>query len=39
MYGNTGLDFFVRSAGTQVAFYDVRDGDAMLAAIEAARSS
>jgi hypothetical protein len=35
-YGNTGMDFFQRGS-VPVAFYDVADGDALLAAFEHAR--
>lgn len=40
MPGNTGLDSFPwRTAGPQVAFYDVSDADAMLAALNQARAT
>jgi hypothetical protein len=38
MYGNTGLDFFMRG-NQQLAFYDVADGDAMVQALEKARAT
>lgn len=40
MPGNTGLDSFpCRTASPQVAFYDVPDADAMLAALNQARAT
>jgi hypothetical protein len=39
MYGNTGMDFFNRTAVNVVAFYDVADGAAMLQALDKARGT
>lgn len=37
-YANTGMDLFARGANLPFAFYDVADPDAMLAALDQARS-
>jgi hypothetical protein len=37
-YGNTGMELFARNAGLPFAFYDVADPDAMLHALDQARS-
>ncbi len=37
MYANTGLDFFGRYGGSQVAFFDVANPQPMLQAIEQSR--
>jgi hypothetical protein len=38
MYQNTGLDFFSLGLGQTVAFYDVEDGDGLLAALDQAQA-
>lgn len=37
-YANTGMELFARNAGLPFAFYDVADPDAMLQALDQARS-
>jgi hypothetical protein len=37
-YANTGMDPFARGASLPLAFYDVADPDAMLAALDQART-
>jgi len=37
-YANTGMELFARNVGLPFAFYDVADPDAMLRALDQARS-